>query len=480
VRGETIGQLVVEDDGERPLTTEEESFLQSVSEQVAEALEAARLFEQTQVALAEQERLSSELATVAQVSTAASTILEAEALLQAAVDLAQISFNLTHAHIYLYDRDNKMLALRAGAGDTGRLMTLEGRNLDLNASSLVARAARDREGALSNDVQKTLEFVPHPMLASTRSELAIPMIVGGSLIGVLDLLSDQADRFSEQDTGIFNTLASQVAVAVQNAQLYAEQVATAEELRKIDQLKSEFLASMSHELRTPLNSIIGFADVLLEGIDGELNERMEEDVRLIRESGSHLRALIGDILDMSKIEAGMMEIRHQALEINQLAEDVVATAMPLAQEKDLYLNLEVADKIPTIYADHTRIRQVLWNIVGNAIKFTQEGGVTMNISLSKEDDLLVRVSDTGVGIRKNDLEVVFEQFRQVGGELNTSSSGGTGLGLPISKKLIELHGGTIWVESIVGEGTTFFFTLPIGLPPAKVTKPKTGPLSFLS
>jgi signal transduction histidine kinase len=482
VRGETIGKLVVEANEERPLTAEEEIFLQSVSEQVAEALEAARLFEQTQAALAEQERLSSELATVAQVSTAASTILEAEALLQAAVDLAQASFDLTHAHVYLYNKETQMLVLQAGGGDAGRLMTLEGRAIALNADSLVARVARERQGSIINDVQKALEFIPHPLLTTTRSELAMPMIVGGSLIGVLDLLSDQVDRFSEQDMNTFNTLASQVAVAVQNAQLYAEQVATAEELRKIDQLKSEFLASMSHELRTPLNSIIGFADVLLEGIDGELNERMEQDVRLIRDSGSHLRVLIGDILDMSKIEAGMMEIRHEALEFGQLVEDVLMTANPLAQEKNLFLNLELGDNIPTIYADDTRLRQILWNIVGNAIKFTHQGGVTVAAEYTKKnDELLVRVSDTGVGIRNSDLSVVFEQFRQVGGELNTSSSGGTGLGLPISKKLVELHGGTIWVESKVGEGTSFFFTLPVGLPSVKGgTKPKTGPLSFLS
>ena len=481
VRGTSIGRLVIEEDEERPLSPNEELLLHSVSAQVAEALEAARLFEQTQRSLAEQERLSSELATVAQVSTATSTILEAEALLQAAVDLAQTSFNLSHAHIYLHDKAQQLLLLQAGAGDSGRLMTLEGNTIPLQANTLVAKTARNRQGAWVNNVHKTVDFLPHPMLADTRSELAIPMIVGRSLIGVLHLLSDQADRFSDQDMSIFNTLASQVAVAVQNAQLYAEQVATAEELRKIDQLKSEFLASMSHELRTPLNSIIGFADVLLEGIDGELNDRMEEDVRLIRDSGAHLRALIGDILDMSKIEAGMMEIRHESLNIVQLAEDVIATAAPLAQEKSLYLDLDVIGDVPTIYADRTRMRQVLWNIVGNAIKFTQEGGVTVSMKHNMDDDkLLVRITDTGIGIRKSDLNVVFEQFRQVGGELNTSSTGGTGLGLPISKKLVELHGGDIWVESTVGVGTTFSFVLPAGLPPAPTTKPKTGPLPFLS
>jgi PAS domain S-box-containing protein len=479
IRGETFGLFGIETDNEQPLEPQEEELIQAVSHQVAEAMEAARLFEQTQASLAEQERLSAELATVAEVSTAASTILEAEALLQAAVDLAQTSFNLSHAHIYLYNKNNEVLELWAGAGDAGRLMTLEGRAIALQAESLVARAARQREGAFENDVQKTLEFVPHPMLANTRSELAMPMIVGGSLIGVLDLLSDKPNRFSEQDMRIFNTLASQVAVAVQNAQLYAEQVATAEELRKVDQLKSEFLASMSHELRTPLNSIIGFADVLLEGIDGELNDRMEQDVRLIRDSGSHLRALIGDILDMSKIEAGMMELRYELLDVSQVAEDVVATASFLAQEKEIDLNLKVSEDIANIYADRTRIRQILWNIIGNGIKFTQKGSVTLSISMEDDDNVFFSIADTGIGIRQEDMAVVFEQFRQVGGELNTSSSGGTGLGLPISKKLIELHGGKIWVESEVGEGTTFFFTLPIGQSSAhSQNKPKTGPLTI--
>jgi signal transduction histidine kinase len=253
-------------------------------------------------------------------------------------------------------------------------------------------------------------------------------------------------------------LAAQIAVAVENAQQYSEQVETAVKLRQVDQLKSEFLASMSHELRTPLNSIIGFADVLLEGLDGELNERMEEDVRLIRDSGGHLRELIGEILDMSKIESGKMELRYEEIDVRQMAQDILATAAPLAQEKQIKLQLHIDEAVSLLRADRTRLRQILWNITGNAIKFTEKGSVTLEIR-AKEDHTLFAIRDTGIGIKKENLAIVFEQFRQIDGGLNRAV-GGTGLGMPITRSLVELHGGDIWVESVYGEGSTFFFTLP--------------------
>ncbi len=458
VRGEEIGVIGVADETERPLSEEEKEFLEAVSKEVAEALEAARLFEQTQEALAAQEKLATELETVAQVSTAASTILDVDALLQAVVDLAKSSFNLYHAHIYLMHENNTSLVLKAGAGNIGRLMTLEGREIDIYADSLVARAARTREGVIANDVRKTVDFLPHPLLPHTRSELAVPMIVGDKLVGILDLQSDKLNFFSEDDLKTQKTLASQIAVAIENAQQYAEQVRTAEKLREVDLLKSEFLASMSHELRTPLNSIIGFADVLLEGLDGELNERMEEDVRLIRNSGAHLRNLIGDILDMSKIESGRMELRYEEINLPEMAEDIMALAAPLAQEKNLLLHMDIGENVNTILADRTRLRQILWNIMGNAIKFTQEGSVTLSMQ-DKTDHLLVAIRDTGIGIKEEHIPIVFEQFRQVDGSLNRTA-GGTGLGMPITKKLVELHGGKIWIESVYGQGSTFFFTIP--------------------
>ena len=369
------------------------------------------------------------------------------------------------------------MILRAGAGDIGQLRVLEGRSIRFNADSLVARTARTRKGFIENDARKVVDFLPHPLLPDTRAEMAIPLIVGSRLIGVMDLQSDKVGFFSEEAMQVQRTLASQIAVAVQNATMYAVQVETSSKLREVDRLKSEFLASMSHELRTPLNSIIGFADVLLEGLDGDLNERMEQDVGLIKDSGTHLRDLIGDILDMSKIEAGRMELRYEEIDVRQLAHDILATANPLVQEKQLELILDLDDDVSTITADRTRLRQVLWNIMGNAIKFTEKGSVTLAMKL-KKDMVKVIIQDTGIGIKPEDMNVVFEQFQQVDGSLNRSV-GGTGLGMPITKKLVELHGGQIGVDSVPGQGSTFWFTLPIERLKTLREQVGTGPLSAL-
>ena len=477
VRGEMIGDLGIEEDSQRPLSSEETEFLNAVAEQVAEALESARLFEQTQGALTGQERLAAELRTVAEVSTVASTILDVDNLLKTVVDLVKSRFDLYHAHVYLVDETGENLALRAGAGDVGQIMVLEGRTIRFDAESLVSRSARTRKSFIENDVRKIVDFLPHPLLPHTKAEMVIPLIVGGQLIGVMDLQADQVGFFTEDAMHVQRTLASQVAVAVHNATLYADQVETSSKLRQVDKLKSEFLASMSHELRTPLNSIIGFADVLLEGLDGDLNGRMEQDVRLIRDSGAHLRDLIGEILDMSKIEAGRMELRYEDIDMRQLANDILATAHPLVQEKNLELILDLSDDVGTILADRTRLRQVLWNIMGNAIKFTEKGSVTLAMKMDK-DMLLVAVRDTGIGINPEDMSVVFEQFQQVDGSLNRSV-GGTGLGMPITKKLIELHGGEIGVDSVPGQGSTFWFTIPKNEQVSVRQKLKTGPLPSL-
>jgi signal transduction histidine kinase len=300
------------------------------------------------------------------------------------------------------------------------------------------------------------------------------MIASNRLLGVLDVQSDRANYFDAEDVRIQSALANQVAIALQNAMLYQEQFETAEKLREVDRLKSEFLASMSHELRTPLNSIIGFADVLLEGIDGNLTPRMEEDVALIRNSGQHLRELIGDILDMSKIEAGMMDLRYEDVRLTAMARDIKAFARTqmLTYDKELDFDLQLDPEVDTVQLDRTRFKQILYNLISNAIKFTSEGRVT--VSMRMEDDRLrVEVADTGIGIEEENIPIIFEQFRQVDGSL-TRAAGGTGLGLPISKSLVELHGGRIWVDSDVGKGTTFTFAIPREKP--RPRRRHTGPL----
>ncbi|MCS6909010.1 MAG: GAF domain-containing protein [Anaerolineales bacterium] len=446
----------------------------TVAAQVAVAVNNRLLFEKTQENLARQERLSTELETVAQVSTAASTLLERDRLLQQVVDLTCERFGLYHAQIFLSDDVSGTLQLAAGAGEVGRQLVAECRPIPvLLENSSVARAARTRQPVLVNDTQALPGFRPYPLLPRTRSELAVPLIAGERVLGVLDVLSDQPDHFTQEDIRIKSTLAAQVAIALQNANLYAEQTATVARLRELDQLKSSFLANMSHELRTPLNSILGFTDVILEGLDGPLTDRMENDLKIVQKNGQHLLGLINDILDMAKIEAGRMTITPERFDLGQVINEVLEITLPLAREKRLYLRSEIDSSSDLdVDADHMRVRQVLLNLVGNAIKFTEHGGVCLRaerVRRSGEDggDLLhICVADTGIGIPPDKLEMIFEAFSQVDTS-TTRKVGGTGLGLAISRHLIELHGGRLWAESsgIPGEGASFHIELPVKFRP---------------
>jgi signal transduction histidine kinase len=219
---------------------------------------------------------------------------------------------------------------------------------------------------------------------------------------------------------------------------------------------------MSHELRTPLNSILGFSDVMLDGLDGPLTETMENDLKLISRNGQHLLSLINDVLDMAKIEAGKMNLNIEHFNLHEVLTDVVNITAPLARDKALALQLETeASPELEIEADHTRLRQVMLNLVGNAIKFTDTGGVTLFTS-RQDGHIRINVRDTGIGVPPEQAQMIFEEFSQVDTS-TTRKAGGTGLGLPISRKLIELHGGRLWVEStgVRGEGSTFIIELPI-------------------
>jgi signal transduction histidine kinase len=451
VRGETIGTLGIADDPDHPLPAEDRQLLESISVQVAEALEQARLLEQTQQHAVQMEA-------VAQVSAVVSTILEAEKLLETVVTLTLERFDLYQVAVFALEED--ILHLAAGARLPADSLDID-LWPDLHASaemSPVVRASQSGRPVVVHDVRREPGYVADPTSNDTRSELAIPLIVGDEVLGVLDLQSELPNRFGETDVLIHTTLGAQVAVALQNATLYADQLETSARLREVDRLKSEFLASMSHELRTPLNSIIGFADVLLEGIDGPLNERMSEDVTLIRDSGLHLRELIGEMLDMSKIEAGVMELRYEEINVPLMAKEIVASAKSLAMNKDLEIRFEVDPNLETVEADRTRLTQILLNLIGNAIKFTEQGTICLMLK-EQDEELLAGVQDTGIGIANEDIPIIFEQFRQIDGSLSRKV-GGTGLGVPISKRLVELHGGQMWLESELGAGSTFWFTMP--------------------
>jgi signal transduction histidine kinase len=290
----------------------------------------------------------------------------------------------------------------------------------------------------------------------------VPLVAGSRVLGVYDVQADHVDAFTEEDVRTQTTLAAQVAVAVQNANLYAEQAATVARLRELDHLKSSFLANMSHELRTPLNSILGFADVMLEGLDGTLTDLMENDLQVIRKNGRHLLNLINDVLDMAKIEAGKLSLIPEHFDLNEVLEEVLEITAPLAREKTLDLRLEHNPLEPfDLEADRMRLRQVMINLVNNAIKFTEAGSITVN---AERHDRLVRIQvrDTGLGIPPDQLEHIFQEFHQVDSS-TTRKAGGTGLGLPISRHLIRMHAGNLWAEStgVPGEGSAFFIELPV-------------------
>ncbi len=421
-------------------------------------------------------RRAAELATVAEISTKTATTLDPDQLLQLVTDLTKERFGLYHAHIYLVDEAAGTLLLTAGAGDVGRQLVAERHAIPLDAQrSLVARAARERTAVIVNDVRSEPDFLPNPLLPETRSEMAVPLIVGEQVLGVFDVQSETAGYFTEREANIYTTLAAQVGVALQNARLYAEQTATVMQLRELDRLKSSFLANMSHELRTPLNSILGFADVIAEGLDGPLTEPMKTDLQLIQKNGQHLLHLINDVLDMAKIEAGKLNLQSERFRLHEVLDEVLSITSPLASEKALSLFIEdESDQEVEVFADRTRIRQVMLNLVNNALKFTEKGKISI-CATRQEERVLIRVRDTGVGIPPDKLEAIFEEFAQVDPS-PTRKVGGTGLGLPISRRLVDMHGGRMWAESagVPGEGSTFYVELPleakIAIPVEKVAR----------
>ncbi|MBN1565260.1 MAG: GAF domain-containing protein, partial [Anaerolineae bacterium] len=451
-----VGTMLLETQEQHTFTPEEMRPFAALSGQMASALDSLLLLEQTQ-------KRAAEMQAVSEVGAEAASSLNTDRLLKTVSELTKERFGLYHAHVYLLDDEERNLILRAGAGVAGDMMAQGGHHIPLShQQSLVVQAALRRQPIIANNVTQASDFLPNPMLPQTKAELATPMIAGGEVIGVLDVQADQIDFFSQEDMQVQMTLASQVAVAVQNARLFSEQVAVAEQLREVDRLKSEFLASMSHELRTPLNSIIGYAEVLLDGIDGELTDDMEEDVGAIHGSGKHLLNLINDILDLAKIEAGQMDLVVEDFDLRPVAEDMANTNRILLKDKPVDIVLDIPDDLPQIHADSLRIRQVVSNLLTNAIKFTEEGSITLRARPFPADPKMVEIAivDTGMGMNEKQLQVIFDRFRQVD-QSHTRRAGGTGLGLSITRQLIEMHGGEIWVESEPDVGSTFAFTLPL-------------------
>jgi signal transduction histidine kinase len=289
--------------------------------------------------------------------------------------------------------------------------------------------------------------------------LAVPLLRESHLLGGLIVIRKSAGEFSPEVIDLLKTFATQSALAIQNAQLFREVEVKRRELEAASRHKSEFLANMSHELRTPLNAIIGFSEVLYERMFGEINEKQAEYIADILQSGQHLLSLINDILDLSKIEAGRMELELGDFDLHSTIETTLILVRERAQRRAIRLGCKLDERLRTFRADERKVKQVLLNLLSNALKFTPEGGQIDVIATAKDGAITISVADTGVGIAAEDQATVFEEFRQVGTAAKKVE--GTGLGLAISRKFVELHGGRIWLESRLGIGSTFSFTLPL-------------------
>ena len=325
--------------------------------------------------------------------------------------------------------------------------------------TLVGRAARERRPIAVSDLS-AVPLDPHLQILfddGWRSLVAAPMLREGKIVGSLIVRRKRTGDFTDETIDLLETFASQSALALQNAQLYREVKEQSLELELASRHKSEFLASMSHELRTPLNAVLGFSEVLLERMFGDINERQEEYLRDIHGSGTHLLELLNEILDLSKIEAGRMELEYSSFELRALLEEAAAMLRPRAEAHDITFTVAVPDDVGAIHSDELRLKQVVLNLMTNAVKFTGAGGSVVVRAERRGAQIDVTVTDSGIGVPEADRERIFESFQQ--GGRGSSREEGTGLGLTLSRRIVELLGGTMWLESEVGVGSTFGFSL---------------------
>jgi GAF domain-containing protein len=447
----------------RPFEGQQIALLKTFADQGVIAIENVRLFTELQARTQELTRSVEQLTALREVGHAVSSSLDLETVLNTIVARA---VQLAGAHsgtIWEYDTAAEEFALRITqnvedpelrANPNARVRRGEGAVGRLAVSYRPVQIADiTHEGAYEDRLRDSL------VGAGTRGLLAIPLLHEDQLLGGLVISRRTPGEFSAEIVDLLASFATQSALALQNARLFLEIEHKRRQLEAASQHKSEFLANMSHELRTPLNAIIGFSEVLGERMFGELNEKQEEYLKDIHASGQHLLSLINDILDLSKIEAGRMELELADVDLPQAIQNAVILVRERALRHGLTLEQSIDPRLGEIRGDERKIKQVLLNLLSNAIKFTSEGGRVGVRAAPVGGNVEVAVSDTGVGIAPEHLEAVFEEFRQVG--TAEKKAEGTGLGLALARRFVELHGGRIWVQSQVGAGSTFTFTIPM-------------------
>ena len=446
-----------------PFSDSQIALLKTFADQAVIAVENVRLFKELQTRTGELTQSVEKLTALGEVSHALSSTLDVETVLSTIVSRASQLAGAAGCSIYEYDEAAKQFELRATHNDDAEFVEALRAAPLRKGEGLMGRAAEMREPIQISDITQPGSY--QSSLRDTlirfgyRALLAVPLLREDQIIGSLSFNRKVPGEFPPEVIDVLKTFATQSALAIQNARLFREIADKSAQLEAASRHKSEFLANMSHELRTPLNAIIGFSEVLVDRMFGELNEKQEEYLKDIYSSGQHLLSLINDILDLSKIEAGRMELEAADFDLPSAIDNALTLVRERAGRRGITLGHSVDERLGPIRGDERKVKQVLLNLLSNALKFTPEGG-RIDVRARVHDEVAeVSVADTGVGIAPEDQEAVFEEFRQVG--TADKKVEGTGLGLALSRKFIELHGGRIWVKSQVGEGSTFTFTLPV-------------------
>ncbi|MBN8509271.1 MAG: GAF domain-containing protein, partial [Burkholderiales bacterium] len=406
------------------------------------------------------EALEQQTATAEILQVISRSVADAQPVFDAIVASCQRLFGGLAVNLLLPVDGRLHRVARAGRGGTG-----EGGPGDfpLDAHSVSgACVLQGRVMAIADAQAVAADYPLTPELARSigwRSGLFVPLLSDGRGVGCIGILRAEAGGFEPKEVALAQTFADQAVIAIQNARLFREIQDKSRQLEIANQHKSEFLANMSHELRTPLNAIIGFSEVLIERMFGELNDKQDDYLKDIHSSGKHLLSLINDILDLSKIEAGRMELDVETFDVPAAIGNALTLVRERAQRHGIALGQEVAAEVGEIRADERKFKQILLNLLTNAVKFTPDGGRVEVRARRVEAVLEVAVADTGIGIAPEDQAAVFEEFRQVGRHY-TNKQEGTGLGLALTKRFVELHGGALTLDSAPGRGSTFTFTLP--------------------
>lgn len=459
--GHPIGLLMASSAKPVEFNKEELQTLQIVTNSISVAIERQRL-------LSEAQQRAVELQAASEIARDTTSTLSLDVLLNRIVNLLRERFGFYHTAIYLMDSTETFAQIQEATGRAGIEMKQHQHRVAVGSKSVIGSSTATGNPSVINDTTHSSIYYPNPLLPDTRSELCLPLKIGDKVIGALDIHSNQPDAFSQAELTVFQILTDQISVAIDNARAYEMSQRAVAEMRELDRVKSQFLANMSHELRTPLNSVIGFSRVILKGIDGPINDIQQQDISSIYSSGMHLLTMINEILDMSKIEAGKMELQVEKVSIGDIINGALSTAAGLVKDKPIKLMQNVPSDLPAVNADEIRINQVIINLISNAVKFTEKGTITISAQLSKSPDakpeIMVTVADTGIGIAAEDQSKLFQRFSQVD-DSPTRKTGGTGLGLSICRSLIDLHGGRIGLlNSEVGKGSVFYFTLPLEEP----------------